>query len=148
MCTTLLTFDSITSLSSLGVPNGYGGLNWGNLFVINGLSYTTGYGLGDVSPQYSTYNGFSNPGIITPYTAGSTFSFCSFYSVAAWQDETTLTITGSRLGVQIYTASAVLFTINVTFITLNWVNIDSMTMTATYSSGIQTWYTMDNAYIG
>lgn len=147
-CSTFLTFDTLTTSSSVSVPSGYGGLDWGNLYLINGLSYTAGYGIGDLSPPYSTYNGASNPGTITSHVAGSTFTFCSFYSAAAWENQTTLTIVGSAGGVQIYSTSVLLFTINATFISLNWVNIDTMTMTATYGSGSTTWYTMDNVYIG
>jgi hypothetical protein len=120
VCNTLLTFDNLTTQTTAPVPSGYGGLNWRIINVINGLGYTNGYGAGAVSLPYTTYNSGGNPGILSSNVTGSTFNFCSFYSAAAWQNKTNLTIVGNRGGAQIYTTSSVLlFTVNSTFITPN-----------------------------
>ena len=66
----LLTFDDMTAGGGLGpnpaVPNGFGGLNWSNFGVINGLEVGPSYGYhtGVVSQSNVTFNLFGNPSSI------------------------------------------------------------------------------------
>ncbi|CAF1244620.1 unnamed protein product [Rotaria sordida] len=104
----LITFDDIistTSISGVPVPNGYNRLNWQNVLVVNGINYytpNTGYTTGVVSPPYLAFNGYGNPMAITNM-ATSAFTINSFYSCAAWHDNTILTMTGTRSGAVLYT---------------------------------------------
>ncbi|CAF5083426.1 unnamed protein product, partial [Rotaria sp. Silwood1] len=89
----LITFDDIittTSISGIPVPSGYNRLNWQNVLVVNGVNYftpNTGYTTGVVSPPYLVFNGYGNPMAVTNM-ATSTFTINSFYSCAAWHDNT------------------------------------------------------------
>ncbi|CAF1207178.1 unnamed protein product [Rotaria sordida] len=107
----LIAFDDIistTSISGVPVPNGYNRLNWENVLVVNGINYytpNTGYTTGVVSPPYLVFNGYGNPMAVTNM-ATSTFTINSFYSCAAWHDNTILTMTGTRSGAVLYTKKA------------------------------------------
>ncbi|CAF4951939.1 unnamed protein product, partial [Rotaria sp. Silwood1] len=84
----LITFDDITNItntSGVPVPNGYSGLNWENVLVLNGLNDSnpgTGYRTGVVSPPYLAFDGYGSPMTITN-AATNTFTINSFYSCAA-----------------------------------------------------------------
>ncbi|CAF3094809.1 unnamed protein product, partial [Rotaria sp. Silwood2] len=129
----LITFDDITNVtntSGVPVPNGYGGLNWENVLVLNGLNDSnpgTGYKTGVVSPPYLAFDGFGSPMAITR-AATDTFTINSFYSCAAWYDNITLEITGTRTGTTLYTKAVSLFTQSRTFIELNWSDIDTINL--------------------
>src|SRR5580658_3732952 len=71
---TLLTFDDLpaggpSALYPPVVPNGYGGLNWGNFAVENGLEFDAtpgdGYYYGVVSSSNVAFNDYGNPASIT-----------------------------------------------------------------------------------
>lgn len=57
---------------------------------------------------------------------GSTFTINSFYSCAAWYDNITFEMIGSRSGKILYTKTIALFVQNRTFIELNWSDIDNI----------------------
>ena len=146
----MITFDDIantTNTSGVPLPNGYRGFNWKNVLVLNGLNDSnpgTGYRTGVVSPPNLAFDGFGGPMNITSAT-GNTFTINSFYSCAAWYDNITLEITGSKSGANVYTKSVSLFMQSRTFIELNWSNIDTI-----YLDSVCDWccdakhFTMDN----
>jgi hypothetical protein len=85
---TLLTFDSLPAGGPLDVtppvvPNGYGGLNWNNFAVADGLQFgtTTGYHTGVVSPDNVAFNPYGDPDSIT--ASGGLFDLSSAYLTAA-----------------------------------------------------------------
>jgi hypothetical protein len=87
---TLLTFDDIpTAPPSPGepdqgiVPNGYGGLNWDNFGVLNGLESETTYGYfnGLVSTPNVAFNEYGSPASIA--SPGGMFDLGSAYLTAA-----------------------------------------------------------------
>src|SRR5580700_4475599 len=84
---TLLTFDSLPAGGPLDVrppivPNGYGGLNWNNFTVADGLQFGTAYGYytGVVSPDNVVFNPYANPASIT--ASGGLFDLNSAYLTA------------------------------------------------------------------
>jgi hypothetical protein len=128
----LITFDDITNstdTSGVPVPNSYGGLNWQNVQVLDGLNISNpsaaGYKTGVVSPPYLAFNGYGSPMAITS-AATSTFTIKSFYSCAAWHDNTTLEMIGTRSGTVLYTKTIALFTQKRILVELNWVGIDNI----------------------
>ncbi|CAF3916711.1 unnamed protein product, partial [Rotaria sp. Silwood1] len=145
----LITFDDIittTSISGIPVPSGYNRLNWQNVLVVNGVNYftpNTGYTTGVVSPPYLVFNGYGNPMAVTNM-ATSTFTINSFYSCAAWHDNTVLTMIGTRSGTVLYTKKVELFTEKRTFVELNWSGIDSINFNSSCGSCDASHVTMDN----
>jgi hypothetical protein len=129
----LITFDEtkiVTNSSGVPVPNGYGGLNWENALVLNGLNESnpgTGYRTGVVSPPNLIFDGFGGAMAIRS-AAKNTFAINSFYSCAAWYDNITLEITGARAGTTLYTKAVSLFVQSRTFIELNWSDVDTINL--------------------
>jgi hypothetical protein len=67
------------------VPNGYGGLNWDNVYYINqNYLVGSGYDHGTVSQPDAAFNGFGNVATIVDPTAGQFFNFNSADLTAAW----------------------------------------------------------------
>ena len=120
----------MTNSSGYPVPNGYNGLNWRNVLVLNGLNDSnpgTGYRTGVVSPPYLVFDGFGQAMTISSATE-KTFTINGFYSCAAWYDNVTLEITGARAGTDVYTKSVSLFMQSRTFVELNWSDVDTINL--------------------
>jgi hypothetical protein len=67
------------------VPNGYGGLNWDNVYYINqNYLVGSGYDHGTVSPPDAAFNGFGNVATVVDPTAGQFFNFDSADLTSAW----------------------------------------------------------------
>ena len=118
----------MTNSSGIPVPNGYSGLNWENVLVLNGLNDSnpgTGYRTGVVSSPYLVFDGFGNSMTITSAVT-PTFTINSFYSCAAWYDNITLEISATRIGTTLYTKAVPLFMQSKTFVELNWAGIDTV----------------------
>ncbi|CAF1487980.1 unnamed protein product [Rotaria magnacalcarata] len=150
----LITFDDITNTTDtpgVPVPNNYGGLNWENVLVLNGLNFSnpgTGYRTGVVSPPYLAFNGYGSPMTIESATASKLFTAHSFYSCAVWYDNITLTMTGSRSGTILFTKTVSLFIQNRTLVELNWPGIDSIHLTSIcYWCCDAKHFTMDNLVV-
>jgi len=86
----LLTFDDLTAGPPL--PNGYGGLNWQNFGVEDGLAMpaTYGYHTGMISPSNVAFNRLGQPASIT--VSGGLFDLDSAYLTAALNFDTPLDI--------------------------------------------------------
>ena len=83
-----LTFDDLPAVATCcsTIPNGYGGLNWGNLSYRNGTDPSipgSGYVNGLVSPPNIVFNGNGDPGSISSVTP---FTLTSAYFAGAWND--------------------------------------------------------------
>jgi len=149
---TLVTFDDLTRNDS-PIPNGYGGLNWNNFYVLDGVNYSgnpSGYQNGVVSPNNVAYNGFGNPADALSVDSVTPFTFNSAYLTAAWRDGLQVTITGYLLGVQEDQTTVTVNTSGPSLITLNWTGIDDLNFNSFggvphgYSGGNGTQFAMDN----
>ncbi len=126
----MITFDDITNSTTAGasVPNGYHGLNWGNFAVMDGDTFFnpgTGYKAGLVSHPYLAFDPWA--GDMNIAYPNRTFTVNSFYSCAVWYDnDVTLTVTGSKSGTVLYTKSYLLSSVNKTFAELNWSGVDDV----------------------
>jgi hypothetical protein len=94
----VLTFDDFTTdlgpnLTGVELTDGYGGLDWSEMWVIDGCAYNTasGYCSGIVSGDYVAYNRFAR---ITDTSSDSLFDFQGAYLSAAWSTGLNIRITG------------------------------------------------------
>ncbi len=118
----VIGFDDLPGGNVL-VPNGYNGLTWNNFYYLNGVTYgPSGYQNGVVSPSNVGYNGFANPAAF--FSSPTQFYLGSAYVTAAWNNGLTVTVTGSRNGVQKYTKTFVVNTTGPTLVNFNWGGID------------------------
>ena len=149
---TLITFDDLSD-NGVGalIPNGYQGLNWSNLYVLNTQLFGTpsGYQNNTVSPPNVVFNGFGAPAVIS----NNAFTLNSFYLGAAWNDGLQVTVIGKLNGVTLDTAT---FTANTSgpavLQTLNWPGINELDFSSQggvshgyYGSGTQ--FVLDNLSI-
>lgn len=128
----MITFDDITNSTDtpgFPIPNGYHGLNWQNVQVLDGDTFSnpgTGYKSGVVSHPYLAFDPYGGSMNITSANT-STFTLNSFYSCAVWYDnDVTLEIIGSKSGTVLYTKSLILSMQKKAFIELNWSGIDNI----------------------
>ena len=149
---TLITFDDLSDNGNgTQIPNGYQGLNWSNLYVLNTQLFSTpsGYQNNTVSPPNVAYNAFGAPAVIS----NNTFTLNSFYLGAAWNDGLQVTVIGKLNGI---TLDAATFTANTSgpavLETLNWSGINELDFSSQggvshgyYGSGTQ--FVLDNLSI-
>ena len=120
-----ITFEGLGD--GAAIPSGYSGLNWQNMYTLNGTTYAggnSGYYNGRVSGDMVAYNGFANPAAILEGT--SPFTLNSGWFTAAWNDGLTLDMTGYVGGVATYFASNILSTNGPAFLTFDWMNLSSV----------------------
>lgn len=144
----LLTFDALPGGGPLDVdpsivPNGYGGLEWNNFAVLNGLEFPSDYGYftGVVSPDNIAFNEFGNAASMA-IVSGS-FNLDSAYLTSALNSYPTLSIQveGFRGGSLVYNN---IYTVNnhsPTLINFNYLGVN----TVTFSSGVE--FAMDNVTV-
>jgi hypothetical protein len=120
-----ITFEGLGD--GAGVPNGYAGLNWQNMYTLNATTYVggnSGYNHGRVSGDMVAYNGFADPAAVLEGT--SPFTLNSGWFTAAWNDGLQLDMTGYVGGVATYFASNILNTNGPSFLTFDWMNLSSV----------------------
>ena len=93
---TVLTFDDVGVSQFGGIPNGYGGLNWSGMNVLNAttVSSTLGYSKGLVSGEWIAFNG----GGLEARVTSSPFNFIGAYLTAGRLDEIFVTVDGYLAG--------------------------------------------------
>jgi hypothetical protein len=140
-----LTFDT---LPAGAVPNGYGGLNWNNFSVLDGVHYInnpSGYGAGVVS----TNNVAWSVGTAS-ITNDTPFNLFSAYLTSAWSDNLQLETKGYANGVLIYDTTNFLNVTGPTLINFNYLGVTEVDFTTSggthhagyVGSGVQ--FAMDN----
>jgi hypothetical protein len=143
---TLLTFDDLPSGTPSNpdfavVPNGYGGLNWDNFGVLDGLAAEPSYGYytGVVSPNNVAFNLYGSPASIS--VSSGSFDLESAYLTSALNSVPTkqIQVQGFVGGTLVYNN---IYTVNnqgPTLINFDYVGIQSVT----FISGNQE-FAMDN----
>ena len=140
-----LTFDT---LAVAAVPAGYGGLNWNNFTILDGVHYPhnpSGYGAGVVSTNNVAW---STGG--ASITNANPFSLFSAYLTAAWSDNLQVETKGYANGVLIYDNTYTLNVTNPTLVNFNYLGVTEVDFIASggtqhpgyYGSGTQ--FAMDN----
>lgn len=120
---TVLTFDDVTLALDGPIPNGYGGLNWTNMYVLNSTNPAlagSGYDNGTVSGEYVAFNWFAN--IAT--ASNGIFDFNGAYLTGAWRDGLSITVTGFFGAAELYTQTVVVDHDAPTWFGFNYLGID------------------------
>ncbi|CAF1113488.1 unnamed protein product [Didymodactylos carnosus] len=144
----LVTFDDVSNCTECLIPNGYMNLKWTNVGVVDpskeSSNYlTSGYETALTSGSYTTFNDDGSPMTISASDSNQPFTLGSFIAASAWYDNNILTITSSRSGMAMYTATYSLLVNTAMVIQLNWSNLDSVTFS---TSNWQ--FAMDNLCLG
>jgi len=127
---TVLTFDDLTTGSTMIIPNGYGGFNWSDMGALNGVTYSSGnsgYNNGRVSGSYVAYNRYANVGSVTRAT---TFDFNGAYFTGAWRDGLNLRVAGYLGASFVYGKSFTVDSTSPTWVDFNFSGIDRLTLTS------------------
>ena len=144
-----LTFDNLPARTV--IPNGYGGLNWSNFEVIDGIAEpSNGYHNGTISPNNVAFNSFGNPADLTSATP---FTLSSGYFTAAWNNGLSLEVQGFAGASLLYDHTYILNTASPQLLSFNFIGITDAhfissggTNPGLSGSGIQ--FAMDNLTIG
>lgn len=117
----VLTFDDIPcNACETPIPNGYGGLNWDNFWILDAVNYglnPSGYLNGMVSSNNVAFNAFSADAYIV---SGPAFTFNSAYFTGAWNDDLTIRVQGWLDGVMLYNTSFLVDTTGPTQMFFGW----------------------------
>jgi len=116
----ILTFEG---LSDGAIANGYGGLNWNNMYALNATIYQpSGYKNGRVSGDNVAYNGFGTTATVTD----GLFTFDGAYFTGAWNDGLNIRIQGYAGATLLYDTTIVVNTSGPTYFNAGYQNIDKL----------------------
>lgn len=126
---TLLDFEGFDNKTAL--PNGYGGLNWSNMYAINGLNYAqgnSGYRHGVVSGSNVAFNAWADMAVTS--SSGLDFDFNGAYLTGAWNDGLNIKVEGFNDGVLLYTQTVIASWYAATYFTFDFMGIDTLQFTS------------------
>ena len=131
----VLDFDDIGTDLGEPVPDGYGGLNWTNAFILNTLTYqqNSGYIRGNTSGDFVVFNG-DELTLGVDDRDGDEFFFVGVTLTAAWKEDLSIEIIGFRDGVPVESTTVVVSDDAPTEFLLNWGNVDRLTFFASGGS--------------
>ena len=135
MESSLITFENASTYAR--IPNGYYGLKWKNAYVLDTLIYPQWSDSGFYSAVKSgTWVAFNIHGerMTISVDPPNKFSIKSFVISSAWNDNVTLSLTSQRVSMDYEEASFNIQKDHSTLITLNWFDIDSITLFASVSN--------------
>jgi hypothetical protein len=127
---TTLTFDNIIVSAGqyTAIPNGYGGLNWSNMLVLNpnaapylGSGYANGAVTGNIA-----FNGGGNEGDAFEVNALSTFTFNSAYLTGALRNGLNIEVKGYNNGSLLYDTTVIVNSYAPTLFTFDYVGVDQL----------------------
>lgn len=123
----ILTFDDV---GTGALADGYGGLNWDNVTVLNATTYSfaSGYQNGLISGDNVALSAY---GYDISVDQASNFDFTSVYLTAAWNDGLQLQVTGLDNGAVLYQDNLVLDTSGPFHFIADYMGIDQLTMVVT-----------------
>lgn len=137
----ILDFEGLSS-GQTPIGNGYGGLNWSNMFVLNpatDIFGTSGYPGGLVSGDNVAFNGGGSAATVS----NGTFDFNSVYLAGAWNDGLNVRAQGFLNGNLLYdqtvvTSYATTNGASATLFNFNFLGIDELVFSSfggTYQGG-------------
>lgn len=148
----ILTFDDLnpdslpggSAFSDAPIPNGYGGLQWNNFWVLDvpqsGLT-GEGYNTGLVSGDNVAFNAYGNSAAIS----GGSFNLNSVYLTAALADGLQMEVQGFVGNTLTYDNTYTVNTTGPTLITFNYLGVDEVNFMSGGNQGDQ--FVMDNLSI-
>jgi hypothetical protein len=149
---TTLGFDDVTGDTNAQVPDGYGGLDWDNFWVLDAEAYglvPSGYASGVVSPTYVAVNASGMPaglGVSSP----ERFDFNGAYLTGAWQDDLGIRVQGYRDGALVYDETVYAGAFHPTWFRFDFLDVDRLRFTsfggtdAGYGIGMGEHFAMDD----
>jgi len=154
--TEILTFDDLSWSGYYyeQIPNGYGGLQWNNFFVLNTAQELSSFGRngevnGVVSPPNVAFNGEGTAAFISD----GSFNLNSAYLMAAWNDGLQVEVQGFVGATLIYDNTYTVSTLGSTLVNFNYLGVDEVNFISSggvphgYTSGLGTQFAMDNLSI-
>lgn len=135
-----LTFEDLQSLAAVAnpwysygkiaqAPNGYGGLNWQNLWVLDVYTFTwsptSGYRNGVVSGAMVANNSGGTP--LSMLALSTPFTLHSAYLTGAWNNGLTVQAVGYRSNVQVYSKTVTVSALSPTMVSYDFANVDKIT---------------------
>jgi hypothetical protein len=159
-----ITFDDLTPDTLPGstfpfeapIPNGYAGLQWNNIWVLDipqdiqdgGTIASSGYDHGLVSGNNVAFNARGNPGLIS----AASFNLNSAYLTAAWNNGLQVEVQGFVGATLIYDNTYTINTTGPSYINFNYLGVDEVNFIS--SGGVNpglvghgTQFVMDNMTI-
>lgn len=120
---TVLTFDEIQTSSYVLLQNGYGGMNWTNIRVLNS-SYipNSGYVAGTVSGTNVAFNAGGALAMVN----GERFDFNGAYLTGAWYDGLKVQIKGYRDDVLLYDSTVVTSASSAQYFAFDYYGVDKL----------------------
>jgi hypothetical protein len=150
---TVLTFDDVPGANpnykENVVPDGYGGLNWNNVNVVNTEMIKmpgSGYENGTVSGEWVAYNPWESICTIND----DLFTFNGAYLTGAWNDELNIDVQGFKDGSLLFDKTVVVNTTAPSWCEFNFTDIDQLMFTSSGGTphpglgGSGTHFAMDN----
>jgi hypothetical protein len=145
----VLTFEGVASRTE--IADGYGGLNWSNMYALNATTYTyeSGYTHGLVSGNMVAFNGSGST--LQASVDSGTFDFGGVFLTAAWNNGLNIKVTGFKDGIQLYDTIVTVNTYAPTYFDFNYRGVDSLDFTSYGGTGAKyaygatgTQFVMDN----
>ncbi|KAF0189994.1 MAG: hypothetical protein FD168_292 [Desulfobulbaceae bacterium] len=121
---TVLDFEGSGDPSGAEIVDGYGGLNWNNMYTVDSTYYpVSGYANGTVSGSRVALNWYAQMAITS---AAADFDFIGAYLTGAWNDELNITVSGYDDGDLKFSQTVVASAYNPTYFTFNFTDIDTL----------------------
>jgi hypothetical protein len=156
--TEIITFDDLDPATLPGgdavyeapIPNGYGGLQWNNFWVLNVplQSVASGYQQGLISPNNLAFNNRANPAMFSD----GLFNLNSAYLTAAWNDGLHVEVQGFVGAMMVYDNTYIVNTTGPTFVNFNYLGVNAVNFISSGGvphgyAGVGTHFAMDNMSI-
>lgn len=127
-----LSFDDIPTVGQELVPQGYGGFDWTNLYVLDTEGQVgNGYAAGRVSGGNVMFDAAGGPG---SFHSSTTFTLEGFYLTAAWISGLSVSVTGRRNGVIVDETELTASTTAPAQVWLNWSGLDEVDLATAQES--------------
>ena len=135
----LLTFDTLGSSES-PIPNGYGNLQWDNMYTLDAVTYDTpsGYQVDMVSRSNVAFNASGEPASI--FVNSGSFKPVMAFVTAAWDNGLQLQVKGYLKGKLVRNHTFTLSTMRKSVITFGNVRVDELDFSTNWGSQ----FSMDN----
>ncbi len=148
-------FDDVPDLDfGTALTNGYYGLTWSNLYVLDAFDYPypSGYAVGMISASNVVFNSYGASAVIS---ASTPFNFLSAWLTAAWNQNLALQTLGYNGSILLYSNVYALSATSPTLIKFNYLGINQIRFTTSggyawppYNHNSATQFALDDVTLG